>query len=96
MPGYRGTSKGADGLANGQVTATTTAGTLVEANPRRRKVIVKNQDSSIVVYVGIATVTALNGISIAAGATLTLETTALIQVIAASGTPIVGYIEIYD
>lgn len=87
---------GAANYANGQVATSTTAGTLVAARATRRSVTIKNVDASITVYIGAATVTAANGMEIKAGQSINIDTTALIQVIAASGTPAVAYIETYD
>lgn len=89
-------STGAASMANGQVTTSTTAGTAVAARATRRSVTIKNIDSTITVYIGSATVTALNGMELKAGESKELETVALIQVIAASGTPKIAYIETYD
>jgi hypothetical protein len=87
---------GAANLDNGQVAASTTAGTLIAARATRRSATIKNTDAAITVYVGKATVTAANGMEIKAGQSINIDTTALIQVIAASGTPSVAYIETYD
>ena len=88
--------KGASTLANGQVAASTTAGTLVASRATRRRVTIKNTDGTITVYVGIATVSAANGMPLLAGESITFDTTALVQVISASGTPTVAYVEEYD
>jgi hypothetical protein len=85
-----------DTLANGQVAMSTTAATIVAARPGRRSVTILNLDASIVVWIGIATVTAGNGFRLAGGASITLETSALIQGIAASATPTVCFIETYS
>jgi hypothetical protein len=83
-------------VANGQVTASTTAGTLVSSRATRRSVSVKNTDTSIAVYIGIATVTSANGMPLKPGESISIDSTVLIQVIAASGSPVVAYIETYD
>lgn len=88
--------KGAPNYANGQVATSTTAATLVAARATRRSVLVVNNDATILVYVGAATVTASTGLCVKPANPVTLETTALIQVIAASGTPSVSYLETYD
>lgn len=87
---------GAPNLATGQVATSTTAGTLVAARATRRSVTIKNLHATITVYVGAPTVTASNGMEIKAGESLNIDTTALVQVIAASGTPTVAYVETYD
>ena len=78
----------------GQAALTTASSTIVSARPGRRRVTIKNMDASIVITVNssIAAATA-TGFPIAAGATLTLDTAAVITAIAASGTPSVAYIE---
>lgn len=87
---------GAANQATGQVATSTSAATLVAARPARRSVTIKNTDTTIAVYVGPATVTTANGMPLAGGESITVDTTALIQVIAASGTPTVAYYETYD
>lgn len=88
--------KGAANYANGQVAATTTAATLVASRATRRSVTIRNTDAAISVYIGKATVTSGNGMLLKAGEQVNLDTTALIQVISASGTPSVAYFETYD
>lgn len=90
------TFKGAANYANGQVTAGVTASTLVAARPTRRSVTIRNMDATISVYIGAATVSATNGFLLKANESVNVDSTALIQVIAASGTPIVAYLESYD
>jgi hypothetical protein len=87
---------GAPNQASGQVTASTTAATLIAARTTRRSVLVRNLDSTISVYVGPATVTSANGMLLKAGESVPLDTRALIQVIAASGSPVVAFYEVYD
>ena len=87
---------GAPNTANGQVTASTAAATLKAANSTRRSIAIVNTDASITVYVGIATVTAGNGFPLKAGQSMSIDSTALIQVIAVSGSPVVAYLETYD
>lgn len=91
-----GANVGASTVANGQVTASTTAGALVGARPTRRSLVVVNTSGSIIVYIGIATVTAGNGLPLQPGDSISIDTTAALQVIAASGTPVVAYMETYD
>lgn len=83
-------------LTTGQVTASTSAGTLVIARATRRGVLLKNTDSSITVYYGPATVTAGNGMPLKAGESTVVNSVVLIQVIAASGSPVVAYSDEYD
>lgn len=87
---------GAANFANGQVAASTTAATLVAARATRRSVAIKNTSTTITVYYGAATVTNANGVELKPGESQSIDTTALIQVIAASGTPVVAYVETYD
>jgi hypothetical protein len=87
---------GAVNVANGQVTSSTTAGTLVIARPTRRSCLIKNTDPTLTVYVGKATVTSGNGMPLLAGQSVVINDQALVQVIAASGTPIVAYLDEYD
>ena len=77
----------------GQVTTSTTAGTLVAANVNRYKLTVKNKDATITVYIGPATVTSANGVELKAGESRVLKAGILWQVIAASGTPVVDYVD---
>lgn len=89
--GGTGTSiQGAANLASSQVTTAVTAGTLAIARPTRRRCTYKNLDTSITVYIGPATVTALNGMEVKAGQSGEFTWVGLMQVIAASGTPIVA------
>lgn len=89
-------STGAGNMANGQVAATTTAATLVAARATRRSVTVRNMDSSISAYIGIATVSATNGMLLKAGESISVDFTGLIQVVSASNSPNVAYLETYD
>lgn len=89
--------QGSTSIASGQVTPTTTAATLLAARDTRKRMILTN-NSSVDVWVGPATVTTANGFKIPVGYTLTLYTTALIQVIISTGTATGGmhYVEEYD
>lgn len=86
---------GASNLATGQVATSTSAATLVIARPTRTSVLVRNLDTSISVYVGLATVTSGNGMLLKAGESCSFTFVGLIQVIAASGTPTVAYADEY-
>jgi hypothetical protein len=88
--------QGAASCACGVVAASTAAATLVAARATRRRVTVKNRDGTITVYVGPATVTSSAGAEIKAGESKTFFVTGLLQVIAASATPSVEYVEEYD
>lgn len=86
---------GAANLATGQVTAGA-AGTLVIARATRRQVTIKNTDAAITVYIGPATVTSGNGMPLKAGESITVRWVGLVQVLAASGSPVVAYMDEYD
>lgn len=86
---------GSSALANGQVSVTSTAGTLVAARDTRKRVVLENV-GQYAVWIGVATVTTANGLMLPIGASITLRTTALIQAITANGTGTVAYIEEYD
>ena len=88
--------QGAANMANNQVATSVTAATLVAARATRRSVVIKNMDSLITVYIGVATVTTANGLPLLAGESVSIDWVGLIQVIAASGTPVVAYSETYD
>lgn len=87
--------QGGSVIATGQVAPTTTAATLLAANTTRKVVTFVNH-GTVDVYIGPATVTTSNGLKLAAGAAIDIETTALIQAITASGTGSVHYIEVSD
>jgi pyridoxine/pyridoxamine 5'-phosphate oxidase len=88
--------QGAANLVSTRTAASTAAATLVAARPTRRRVVIKNLDATITVYVGPATVTAANGMELKAGESLVLTWVGLIQVIAASGTPAVHTCDEWD
>lgn len=87
---------GAANFATGQITTSTTAATFVIARATRRSVTLKNTDAAIVVYFGPATVTSSNGFPLKAGESISVDWVGLIQVIAASATPVVTYADSYD
>ena len=87
---------GAAHQANSQVSATTTAGTLIVARPTRRSCLIRNTDASITVYIGAATVTTGNGMPLKAGESTVVTAITLLQVIAASGSPVVAVFDEYD
>jgi hypothetical protein len=87
---------GAAHAATSQVTTSTTAGTLAIARATRVSCLVRNLDASITVYVGKATVTSGNGTPLKAGESFAFTTQELVQVIAASGTPVVSVFDEYS
>lgn len=89
------TAVGPANITTGQVTAGGAA-TLVAANTTRRQCTIKNTDASLTVYIGPATVTSANGMPVKAGESIVVRSTALIQVVAASGSPVVSYMDEYD
>lgn len=88
--------QGAANIATGQVATSTTAATFVIARATRRSATLKNTDASITVYIGPATVTSSNGMPLKAGESISVDWVGLIQVIAASGTPTVAYVDVWD
>lgn len=80
---------GATTVASAQVTGTSGATTLAAARPTRRQITFKNIDTSNTVWIGPATVTALNGMQLLAGQSITLTSVILWQIIAPAGSPIV-------
>lgn len=94
----RVTDLGAATLANGQVNISNAAATLLAARETRKRVTFVNRQASAV-FIGIATVTTANGFQLDPGASITLQTTALVQGItaaASAGTEKVHYVEEYD
>ncbi len=78
--------------AEHSITATTTSQTAVEANATRARLLIKNLDAAITVFVNLGAVatTGSGSISISPGGFLELEgTNQALNVIAASGTPVV-------
>lgn len=87
---------GAPNYANGQVAASTSAATLLAARATRRSAMFVNMDAAITVYIGAATVSASNGVPLKPGQSISIDALGLFQVIAASGSPVVAFIEVYD
>lgn len=79
-------------IATGQAALSTSAAQVLAANTARRSVVITNHDASISVYVGATGVTTSTGLLIKAGAAVTINSTAAIFAIAASGTPTVSYL----
>lgn len=80
-------------IATGQVTASGSPATLVAANSTRALLTVRNQDTSLSVYVGPATVSSSNGALLKAGESRSFRGATLLQVIAPSGSPVVDYVD---
>ena len=81
---------GAPSQAQGQLAPTAVASTAVVARATRRTVTFVNT-GTVPVFIGVATVTAATGASIALGAARTVTWVGLIQVITASATGAVDY-----
>ena len=87
---------GAPNFATGQLTTSTTSTQLVALRATRRSIAIRNIDAAINIYYGPGTVTSSNGALLKPGESQPVDTSAAINVISASGTPIVNYIETYD
>ena len=79
----------------GQFATSTTSAEAVAYRAQRLRVIVKNADTAITMYIGEGTVTASNGLPLLAGESVALKTTAAVNAIAASGTPVLAFLEEY-
>ena len=79
--------------ATGQVAVTTSA-TLVAAARATRQRIIISPTSSVVFYVGNAGVTSGTGVYVAAGASITLDTTSAVYAVGASNVTL-SYVELY-
>lgn len=84
------------GQSTGQVTVSNVASALVGARNTRRSVTVRNLDAAITVFIGPVGVTAETGFPLRAGESIAVDTTALIQVLAASGTPKVAFYDTWN
>lgn len=78
-------------ITTGQVSITTTA-TQVVASDTRNSVVILNQDAAINMYIGVAGVTSSTGILLKAGSSITITNNAAVFAVAASGTPVAGYL----
>lgn len=90
--------EGGTAFATAQYTPTASAATLIAARETRKSVVIVN-GSNVDIFIGPATVTTSNGIRVSPGASLTVNTTALIQSISSSITGLVGVVytlETYD
>lgn len=87
--------QGSTAFAAGQVTVTTTSGTLLAARDTRKSVAFVNR-GSYNVYVGTGTVTSSNGFLLQPGDAVTIRTTAQVNAISSTSSNQVHYIEEYD
>jgi hypothetical protein len=76
-----------------QAATSTTSAQAIAARAGRRRLLIKNIDSSITIYIGIGTVTSSTGMPLLAGESVALETNAAVNALSASGTPSLAYIE---
>jgi hypothetical protein len=82
-------------IVTGQVSIGTTGAQIVGARDTRRRIVLVN-DGSADAFVGGAGVTTATGVRLAPGASMTLQTTAAVHAVTASGTTPVHYWEEYD
>lgn len=93
--------EGGTAFANGHVSISNSAATLVAARETRKTLLIVNYQT-VPIYVGVATVTTSNGVRLDPGASMVFNSTALIQGITtaaytASGEDTkVHYLETYD
>ncbi len=88
---------GAAHFGYNQVTVSSSVATqIVGTNSTRRAVVIVNNDSSIAIYVGDASVTTSTGLKLAPGAALSAPLIGAIYAKAASGSPVASYLEAYD
>lgn len=93
MTGAFVVSKGGNSIATGQVAVGTSATQIAPARAGRQKITL-SPTSATVYYVGPAGVTATSGVYVAAGGTITLDTTAAIFAVGAAALT-VSFIEYY-
>ncbi len=79
-----------------QVAASGSAATLIAARATRRKALLRNLDTALSFYIGVATVTSANGMLVQALESIVWESPLLCQIIAPSGAPICAIIDYYD
>lgn len=80
-------------ITAGQVTLSTTAAQVLAASSTRRRMILRNNDAAINIFLGPAGVTAANGILVKPGdPPLPISSTAAVFAVAASGTPVVSWL----
>jgi len=88
---------GAANLGTSQVTVSSSSATsLLAARATRRAALVTNNDSTISIYVGGASVATNTGHKLAAGNSITIPYVGAIYAIAASGSPVVSVSEVFD
>lgn len=79
-----------------QATASTSAASIA-ARPDRRGIVIRNLDAAITIYVsGAPLVSSSNGMPLKAGESISIDTAAAVFYVAASGSPVIAYLETYD
>lgn len=89
-------ARGANRIETGQLTANGTPQLLAADQPNRRSVSVVNADATNPIYLGNETLTTANGHYIAPRGSISIDTTQEVWVVAASGTPLVTWMESFD
>lgn len=79
-------------ITSGQATLSTAASQVVALSTTRRSIVIRNNDASISIYVGVTGVTSSTGVLVKAGESISINTTAAIFAVAASATPTVSYL----
>lgn len=88
---------GADTIASGRVSVTTTSGEAVAARAKRKRLILLALASNTAtIDIGPSGVASGSGFPMDPGTSVTLQTTAALHADAASGTQSLAYIEEYD
>lgn len=81
-------------ILNGQVSVTTTATAIRFTQAARRYIIIKNHSTSgAAVFIGTTSVTTANGIELAIGESITIDTQDEIYARTAAGTATIGWLE---
>lgn len=89
--------QGAANWATGQVTLSASASQIVSSRATRRAIMVTNTDAAIKVYVGTSNaVTTSTGQIVPVGLSVSIPITAAVWAIAASGSPVITYTEVWD
>lgn len=96
LPSGAATNAGAPNIAIGQVTAGVASGVLVAARATRRSVTIRNQDDADSAYIGTGTVTSGNGFLLKFGESISIDSTAALNCIRATGDVQLAILEVYD
>ncbi len=88
---------GASNINASQAATSTSASQVLAARLTRRSVSVKNLDSSITIYIGHdGTVSSTTGMELKAGESISIDSSAAIFAISASGTPRLAFLESFN